>query len=171
MKRLWIAFLFVFLLASCEAPDIDTKLLPGTDIIAYGETWVDGGCEIVINEGAFAMDRTNDVDTNTLGETTIVYSYTVRRETYECLRVVKVIDVNPPVGTLEPGIDTVFIGEEHIDAGVTVTDDIDPTPEITVDNEVDTSVLGTYTITYTITDDFGNESIVVRYVHVITKNN
>lgn len=171
MKRIIVAFLFLLLLASCEAPVVETTLLPGTDIIAYAEEWVDGGCQITVDDDVFDMERTTDVTTTELGETTVVYEYTVRREVYECYRVVKVIDVHPPVGTLEPGIDTVYLNEEHIDAGITATDDLDPNPEITVDNQVDTSMLGTYTITYTITDAFGNETIVSRYVHVITKNN
>jgi hypothetical protein len=171
MKRIWIVLLLTILLASCQAPNVDTTLLPGTDIIGYGEDWIDGGCEIFINDDIFDMKRANEVNTNMLGETEVVYEYTVRRETYLCKRIVKVVDVNPPVVTLEPGIDTIILGSEHIDAGVIAVDDIDPDPEVTVDNEVNSTQLGTYTITYTIADDFGNETSIVRYVHVIVNPN
>lgn len=46
-------------------------------------------------------------------------------------------------------------------AGITVRDDRDPFPKLTVDNsQVDTTKVGTYPVTYRATDDVGNTTIV-----------
>jgi len=171
MKKYLIVLFSLLLLSACEAPSVEMELQPGNDIIAYGEDWNDGGCLIIINDEVHNMKRTTEVDILRLGETVVQYQYTVRSEIYECARVVKVIDVHPPQGFLNPGVDTIVLGEIHIDAGITVTDDLDESPMIVVDNRVNTSMLGTYMIFYTITDTFGNETIVQRYVHVIANTN
>lgn len=53
---------------------------------------------------------------------------------------------------------TIFIGETiAYKAGVTVTDNIDPEPKLTIDNsQVDMSTAGIYPVTYTATDFAGN---------------
>ncbi len=53
--------------------------------------------------------------------------------------------------------------------GVTVTDDFDESPDLEVDiSAVDTSTVGTYPITYTATDDVGNQSSVTVNVTIVT---
>lgn len=53
---------------------------------------------------------------------------------------------------------TVTVGADYVDAGATAMDttDGDLTDEITVDDPVDTSVIGDYTITYNVVDSSGN---------------
>jgi hypothetical protein len=54
-----------------------------------------------------------------------------------------------------------------VDAGVTASDNYFDEVTVTVEGTVDTNYLGTYTITYTATDELGNESTIKRIVDVI----
>lgn len=80
-------------------------------------------------------------------------------------------DSNPPVIQLRGGATVeVTIDSPYVDAGATTTDpeDGDLTSRIVVVSTVDTSVLGTYTVTYTVTDLSGNPAApVVRTVNVV----
>ena len=55
-------------------------------------------------------------------------------------------------------------------SGVTASDDMDPAPELTVDSrEVDLTKPGTYTVTYTASDDSGNLSTACANITVLPK--
>lgn len=58
-------------------------------------------------------------------------------------------------------------GGDFVDPGVDVWDDQDPDPVVTVEGDVDTSCVGSHTITYTATDDMGNSASVQRIVNVV----
>lgn len=61
------------------------------------------------------------------------------------------------------------VGDAFVDPGATATDDVDGdlTDAIVVTGDVDTSVAGTYTVTYTVSDAAGNEARAERIVHVV----
>ncbi|MBN1237657.1 MAG: VCBS repeat-containing protein [Gammaproteobacteria bacterium] len=62
---------------------------------------------------------------------------------------------------------TVEVDGSYTDAGATASDDVDGELEPTVDNPVDTKVIGTYTITYSAVDSAGNAAVpVTRTVSV-----
>jgi uncharacterized protein (TIGR02145 family) len=61
----------------------------------------------------------------------------------------------------------VTINTTYIDAGANATDGIDGVLSITTTGTVDTSTIGTYTLTYSATDSAGNEGNVSRTVNVI----
>ena len=71
-------------------------------------------------------------------------------------------DTTAPVITVLPGTDTVEQGSTWTDAGA--TSDGDET--VTVSGTLDTSIAGTYTITYTATDAAGNTGTATRTVTV-----
>ena len=50
------------------------------------------------------------------------------------------------------------VTSQYVDAGATATDDVDGdlTDQVVVDNPVDTAVVGTYTVTYSVRDSSGN---------------
>lgn len=82
-----------------------------------------------------------------------------------------VIDNTPPVITLlgDATVD-VELGSAYVDAGATALDDIDGdiTASIVTVNPVDTTTLGTYTVTYNVMDSAGNAAAeVTRTVNVI----
>ena len=59
-------------------------------------------------------------------------------------------------------------GTDYTDAGATVTDSFegDINASLTVDNPVETSKLGEYTVTYSAKDSSGNEGTITRKVIV-----
>ncbi len=81
---------------------------------------------------------------------------------------VPIIDVTKPVITiLGDNPVTVERGTEYIDAGATAWDDIDGGVFVDTTGFVDTSETGTYTMTYTATDEAGNTATAIRTVTVI----
>jgi hypothetical protein len=67
----------------------------------------------------------------------------------------------------EPSM-TLASGQEYIEAGATATDDIDGdlSASVTISGDVNTTVVGTYTLTYTARDRAGNSATAVRKVQV-----
>ena len=78
------------------------------------------------------------------------------------------VDDSAPVITLN-GVNPVTLmqGVTYEDAGASATDDQDGSVGVTTSGSVDTSTLGTYTITYTATDTAGNISTATRTVNVV----
>ena len=58
-------------------------------------------------------------------------------------------------------------GGSFEDPGATATDAVDGDIDVTVTGTVDTSTVGSYTITYTATDSSGNTSTATRVVNVV----
>ena len=82
------------------------------------------------------------------------------------------IDVVPPVIILI-GSSTVnlYVGDTYEDAGSTALDDVDGdiTENIVVINPVDTSIVGTYVITYNVSDVAGNAAEEVTRTVIVTE--
>ncbi len=79
-------------------------------------------------------------------------------------------DTTAPVITLQGDNPmTVVEGSVFNDPGATAQDDIDGdiTSRIVVSGEVNTSVLGTYQVTYSVTDEAGNSAEISRTVNVV----
>ncbi len=76
-------------------------------------------------------------------------------------------DTTPPVITIN-GSSSISIvkGTSYSDAGATAQDDIDGAVTVVPSGSVNTSVVGTYTITYTATDAAGNTATSIRTVQV-----
>ncbi len=89
-----------------------------------------------------------------------------------------IIDPDEPVDTTAPVITmlgttpvTVTQGETYTDAGATASDDVDGdiTAKIVTVNSVDNNTVGTYTVTYNVSDAAGNgAATVTREVNVIS---
>ncbi|MCC7533319.1 MAG: DUF5011 domain-containing protein [Bacteroidia bacterium] len=80
------------------------------------------------------------------------------------------IDTIPPVITvLGNNPDTINKNQAYTDAGATAMDnkDGDITNKITVTGSVDSSTVGTYTLTYTVSDNWGNTATATRTVIVM----
>ena len=88
----------------------------------------------------------------------------------EVTRTVNVTDTTAPVITLVGDAEiTVEVGSTYTDLGATASDnyDGDISADIVTVNNVDTSVIGTYTVTYNVTDSSGNAATeVTRTVNV-----
>jgi len=111
-------------------------------------------------------------DTNALGDYYVRYnvSDSSGNTADEVLRNVHIVDTTKPIITLtgENPVNT-FVGDPYNDAGATAKDDVDGdiTDKIKTVNNIDSTVAGTYTITYTVSDSSGNETAAARTVNVM----
>lgn len=163
-----------------EAPVI--TLTGGNQTITVGDGWSDPGYSATDNSGeTFApgdFTITGSVDPNTPGVYTLTYEVTdasgnVATTTRNVTVITPSTDVTPPVVTLLGlATEVVVQNDTWLDPGATSIDvvDGDITGDIVVTGTVDTSTLGTYTLTYTSTDAGGNTAFVTRNVIVVAPN-
>ena len=80
-------------------------------------------------------------------------------------------DTTPPVISIigDNSID-IFIDTNYIDAGATATDDTDEDISVITTDTINTSTVGTYTVTYTASDLSNNTSTEIRTINVIDDN-
>jgi hypothetical protein len=168
MKKLLLLPL-VLSLIGCSKTVINIELEAGYDIVKVNSVWIDEGCTLNENDELYfeMIVKSNNVDTSTIGDYEVVYSLAYDSEDYACLRIVKVIDDESPTIIFNAGIDTIIIGEEWIDAGVTVIDNYDNDVTVDITGFVSNNLVGTYVITYTATDSSGNSKSIERIVNVI----
>ncbi|MBL1276261.1 MAG: DUF5011 domain-containing protein, partial [Ectothiorhodospiraceae bacterium] len=118
----------------------------------------------------------NPVDTSVPGTYTVTYNVADAdgKSAVQVTRTVNVIGNNAPViSLLGDSPVNVTEGATYSDAGATANDaeDGDLTASIVINNPVDTSVPGTYTITYDVTDADGKSAMqVTRTVNVVANN-
>ena len=144
--------------------------------VEVGSTYTDAGVTASDNyDGNLTTSivTVNSVDTSTVGTYTVTYNVTDANgnKATEVTRTVNVVDTTVPVITLlgETPV-TVEVGSTYTDAGVTASDNYDGnlTTSIVTVNSVDTSTVGTYTVTYNVTDANGNKATeVTRTVNVV----
>ncbi len=140
--------------------------------VTEGDTYSDAGATATDDrDGTIDVLTIGSVDTSTVGAYTITYTATDNAgNTATSSRTVNVVlseDVTPPVITLV-GEDTVTVteGNAYSEEGATAVDNRDGTVAVTTGGSVNTSVSGTYTITYTATDSAGNSITEIRIVIV-----
>ncbi len=83
-------------------------------------------------------------------------------------RVFRYEDQTPPIITLRGEANlTLYVGSTYEEQGVDVSDNCDDvSSRVEMTGSVDTNTIGTYTLTYTVTDLSGNQSSVVRTVTI-----
>lgn len=163
-KKLFVLLSLLFLVG-CTPDTVSTALDPGQDTVTVFDDYTPEGCTITINDESFDMTiSSNPVDTAIVGTYVVEYEY----DDYLCQRAVFVVDDVAPEGMLVQGVDTIRVGEEWVDAGVTVTDNYsDVEYSVTYPSTYSTDVVGTHTILYTLIDEAGNTTDIPRVVHVI----
>lgn len=117
--------------------------------------------------GVVPVTSSGTVDTNNPGTYTITYTATDGTNTATATRTVNVVDTAAPVITLNGANPmSVECGASFTDPGATATDSCEGTVPVTASGTVNTSVPGSYTITYTATDGT-NTSTATRTVNVV----
>lgn len=166
MRKIIPILALIFFLTSCGKTTPETILTPGNDTVAQFEEYIPQTCFLSTSEGSYqmAIDE-NTVDTEVLGTYYVKYTYTFDEVKYTSTRMVFVTDQTSPNVELNPGIDSVKIGDQWIDSSVTYSDD-DTVLDLKTDSSVDTSTAGTYVVTYTVTDSSGNTKTIYRHVTV-----
>lgn len=138
--------------------------------VYQGQTYTDAGATAVDSyEGNITSDivTTNPVNTSNLGTYTVRYNVddASGNSATEVTRTVTVVANNAPVISITtdefyPNYGDTFGNTEAL-AGVSATDteDGDITADIVVTNPVDTTVTGTYTVRYNVTDSVGTAAV------------
>jgi hypothetical protein len=188
LRNLLVTLIYLFLLSACGGGgdgggDNDTDTTApiitvtgdNTATVEQNTTYTDAGATASdAVDGTVSVTSSGTVDTSVVGSYTITYTSTdVAGNTATLLRIVNVIVIIPP-DTTEPVI--ILIGDNPVtveqnttytDAGATASDAVDGTVSVISSGTVDTSVVGSYTITYTSTDVAGNTATLLRIVNVI----
>lgn len=147
----------------------DTKANIGEDYKDPGYTATDD----VDGDISKSVTVEGKVDGHTKGNYTLTYRVTDSSgNTCEITRKVEVKDIKAPTISLKGDKNgSVKLGETYSDPGFTASDNIDGdvTAKVSVSGSVDTSKVGTYTITYSVTDTSGNTATVKRSIFVFDK--
>lgn len=110
------------------------------------------------------------VDGHTYGTYTLTYTVTDSSGNVgEVIRTVQIADLNKPVITLNGELKTyIKVGTAYTEPGFSASDNIDGdiTSKVTVSGGVDTSKMGINTVTYTVSDSFGNTTTATRKIYV-----
>ena len=158
------------LIVGCNATEDDVKfyLNESIDTVEVNSEYEDPGSTAIV----FGLRRKTEVIENTvditkIGTYHIVYRFTYQEITMQLTRIVTVIDETPPVVKLNPGVDTIKLGDAWTDASVSAEDNSKEAVIISQTGSVNTSVKGIYEIVYTVTDSSKNITSISRFVHVI----
>jgi len=156
-------------------PEI-TLIGPATVTVQLGASYVDAGATATDNVDGDITDRIavdNPVDTSVAGTYTVTYRVTDQAGNSTVATrtvIVQALEdtVPPEITLIGSATVTVQLGASYVDAGATATDNVDGdiSDRIVVDNTVDTSVAGTYTVTYSVSDLAGNSAVASRTVVV-----
>lgn len=140
--------------------------------VLEGDTYNDAGAIATDDrDGIIDVVTVGSVNTAMVGTYTIIYTATDNAgNTATSSRTVLVVlseDITPPIITLV-GKESIGIiqGNVYSEEGATAVDDRDGTVEVIRTGSVNTSVVGTYIITYTATDSADNTATETRTVRV-----
>lgn len=133
----------------------------------------DLGIPIVVGDVPAGTVPTNNAPSGNnfpLGTTDVIWTISNGAVTVTDRQVVTIRDMTGPTITMNgPSAVTITIGNTYVDEGATATDIVDGnvTARIQTVGVVDTSVVGTYSITYDVSDNAGNRAIQrIRTVNV-----
>ena len=138
--------------------------------VELGASYTDAGATATDLSGAITVTSTSTVDTSAVGSYTVTYSATdaAGNAATQATRTVNVVDTTAPVITVtgaNPA--TVELGASYTDAGATASD-LSGAITVTSTGTVNTSAVGSYTITYSALDASGNAATqVTRTVNVV----
>ena len=157
-----------------SAPPLITLLGDADMTIAQGSTFTDPGATAEdAQDGAVDVVVIGEVDSSTAGTYTLTYTASDGQgnQADPVTRTVnvEVVDNDPPVialvGDASMSID---LGSTFTEPGVSATDTVDGEVAVTTSGTVNTSIAGSYTLTYTAKDAAGNAATPVsRLVTVV----
>ena len=135
--------------------------------------YVDAGASCTDNaDDSCTVITSGTVDSSTAGTYTLTYSATDSSgNTAQATRIVQVIEGEAPVITLLGAASvTLEIGTPFLDPGATALDaeDGDLTASIVTGGQVETDTIGTYTLTYDVTDSSGNAAAQLSRMVTVT---
>ncbi len=145
---------------------------PATVTVAHGSVYADAGATVSDNvDVGLVATATGTVSTSAVGTYTITYNVSdaATNAATSVTRTVNVIDQTAPVITLNGAASlTVAHGFAYTDAGATVSDNVDSGLIAVVSGSVNTSLVGTYTLTYNVSDAASNAATAVTRTVSVT---
>jgi uncharacterized repeat protein (TIGR02543 family) len=118
-------------------------ILPGLDTIGLYDTWVDPG--LFVEDESLSYEIISSVDETILGRYEVIYEIYYQDEVIDTItRYVHVLEPTVMI-TLNPDVTTLFEGDLYEDQGA-----FSNVGNVLATGSVDTSVRGTYVITYTV---------------------
>ncbi len=154
-----------------QAP-VTTLTGPSSETVECHTSYTDAGATATDNctPAPTPTITSNDVNVNAPGTYHVVWSATDGGgNTSTATRTVTVVDTTSPVIALN-GSSTVTVEchTSYTDAGATASDSCDTSVPVNVSGSVNVNVVGSYTLTYTASDDSGNAATqVTRTVNVV----
>ena len=147
-------------------PPVITVVGADPQIIDVGDGYTELGATATDNvDGTVSVDiDASDVDTSTPGGYTVTYDATdaAGNDADTRTRSVLVVDADAPsIALVGVNPQVIGIGTPYVELGATAYDVVDGnlTNQITIDaSDVDTSSLGSYQVTYDVSDSNGNEA-------------
>ena len=144
-----------------------TIALIGSETIAHeqGTNYVDAGATATdAVDDSVEIVTTGTVNTAIAGTYTLTYTATDQAGNISsATRALVVADTAAPVITLTGAASINHEqGTSYVDAGATATDAVDDSVAVVITGTVNTATAGTYTLTYTATDQAGNISSTTR---------
>ena len=148
-----------------------------TVTIEVGATYTDAGATAQDNydgDITSSIVTVSTVDTEAVGTYTVTYDVSDANNNgaVQVIRTVNVVDTTIPVITLTGDASvTIEVGVMYTDSGATAQDnyDGDITDDIVTVSTVDTEAVGTYTVTYDVSDANNNDAVqVIRTVNVVS---
>jgi hypothetical protein len=191
LKKLWMTSLAVLFLSACGSdnnneedigtPQNDTTA-PVLVLVGDATVQVEAG-ESYVDQGATATDNidgtiTANIIVNGSVETTTIGTYTITYNVNDASgnaaspvsRIVEVIDTTAPLISLIGDSNlTIEAGESYTENGASATDNLDGdiSSEILISGSVDTSLLGSYIISYNVSDENANAAATLTRTVVV----
>lgn len=149
---------------SAEAVELSTKL----GILPKAEEFVTNVRDC--SEVSYKYKTVPDVSTGGIKDVVVIVKDSFGNETEIVSKVTVITDEEAPVITGTKNIEIFLGGTVSYRTGITVTDNEDPNPTLSIDNsQVKLDEVGTYPVTYTATDASGNTSSVTITITVKKK--
>ena len=138
--------------------------------LEVGNEYKDKGIMATYNKKSIKDITTKGkVDNKKIGTYKIKYIVKYKKVKKTATRTVKVVDTTSP--EINIGAETVnlLVGNDYTEIGFSATDnyDGDLTNKVTSTNNIDKNTIGTYEVTYEVSDSSGNKSSTKRIVNVI----
>ena len=142
--------------------------------LKYGQKYKEPGYKVT----RFGKDYTkkvkvkNKINKNKLGTYEVIYEVKIAGINFKQIRKVKISDNEKPKITLKQcSTITLYLNETWKEPGYTAIDncDSDITNKVETSGNVNTKKLGTYKITYSVTDEAGNVAKIERTVKVVNR--
>ncbi len=158
-------------------PPVITILGKNPQSISKGTTYTDAGATAKDDRDGdltSSIETIDNVDTSKVGKYEVTYTVEdIAGNKATVTRIVNVVSISTPVVTLD-GDDHIIIvvdEEEYVEEGATAEDDRDGdmTDSIEITGSVDETTLGEYILTYTATNNAGNEGSTTRTVNVVER--